>query len=254
MSWFDNTALVGFYALGLVAIIASLRVIMLANPVHAILSMIVTLLALAGIFFIIGAPFAGALQVIVYAGAILVLFVFVIMMLNLGLQNDTRESKWLAAEVWAVPTALTFIIAVVLFYMLSLGNGQGGLTATGHGVSVVDTIGAGTVSAKQVGIALYTEYLLLVEVGALLLLAALVAAYHLGKKALDDENFSHTSRKAPRGHTDEVHHYQPIDPKDYINNEHINNEHINNVHNNKNHINKDAQTNVRSNLHNKEES
>lgn len=56
LHWFDNTALVGFYALGLVAIIASLRVIMLANPVHAILSMIVTLLALAGIFFIIGAP------------------------------------------------------------------------------------------------------------------------------------------------------------------------------------------------------
>lgn len=215
LHWFDNTALVGFYALGLVAIIASLRVIILANPVHAILSMIVTLLSLAGIFFILGAPFAGALQVIVYAGAILVLFVFVIMMLNLGLENDAQESKWLSAEVWAVPTALTFIIAVVLFYILSLGNGGNSLPS-----NEVATIGAGTVSAKLVGIALYTKYLLLVEVAALLLLAALVAAYHLGKKALDDENLSHTSRKvAPRGQSDEVYDYQPIDAEDFVHKE-----------------------------------
>ena len=113
-----NTSLVGFYALGFVAIFASLRVIMLANPVHAILSMIVSLLALAGIFFILGAPFAGALQVIVYAGAILVLFVFVIMMLNLGITTDARESRWLAGDVWAVPAGLTLIIGVVLFAML----------------------------------------------------------------------------------------------------------------------------------------
>ena len=232
LHWFDNTALVGFYALGLVAIIASLRVIMLANPVHAILSMIVTLLALAGIFFIIGAPFAGALQVIVYAGAILVLFVFVIMMLNLGTKNDARESKWLASDVWAVPTALTFVIAVVLVYMLSLGSG----ISTAEGTEVASsTIGKQTFSAKQVGIALFTEYLLLVEVAALLLLAALVAAYHLGKRALDDENESHTSRlSAPRGHTDEVYDYQPVDAKDFIDT--------------------NTQYNARSNLHNKEDS
>ena len=77
-----NGDAVGFYALSLVAIWASLRVVTHANPVHAILSMIVSLLAVAGIFFIIGAPFAGVLEMIVYAGAILVLFVFVIMMLT----------------------------------------------------------------------------------------------------------------------------------------------------------------------------
>ncbi|WP_296403068.1 NADH-quinone oxidoreductase subunit J [Psychrobacter sp.] len=237
LHWFDNTALVGFYTLGLVAIIASLRVIMLANPVHAILSMIVTLLALAGIFFIIGAPFAGALQVIVYAGAILVLFVFVIMMLNLGTKNDVRESKWLAAEVWAIPGALTFIIAIVLVYMLSLGNGH----TTLDGTASTATIGAQTISAKHVGIALFTKYLLLVEVAALLLLAALVAAYHLGKRALDDENESHTSRiSAPRGHVNGLEDYQPIDANDFVND----------TTRNKN----DALYNSRSNLHNKEDS
>lgn len=213
LHWFDNTALVGFYALALVAIIASLRVIMLANPVHAILSMIVTLLSLAGIFFILGAPFAGALQVIVYAGAILVLFVFVIMMLNLGIKNDAKESKWLASDVWAVPTALTFIIGVVLVYMLSLGNE----ISSAEGTIAAATIGAQTVSAKQVGIALFTEYLLLVEVAALLLLAALVAAYHLGKRALDDENESHTSRAStPKGQIEEAYDYQSIDAEEFL--------------------------------------
>lgn len=87
----SNANLVGFYTLAAVAVFASFRVVTHANPVHAILSMIVSLLAVAGIFFILGAPFAGVLEVIVYAGAILVLFVFVIMMLNLG--TDVSEEK-----------------------------------------------------------------------------------------------------------------------------------------------------------------
>ena len=66
----SNANLVGFYALAAVAAFASFRVVTHANPVHAILSMIVSLLAVAGIFFILGAPFAGVLEVIVYAGAI----------------------------------------------------------------------------------------------------------------------------------------------------------------------------------------
>lgn len=92
-----NGSVVGFYVLSLVAIWASLRVVTHANAVHAILSMIVSLLAVAGIFFILGAPFAGILEIIVYAGAILVLFVFVIMMLNLG-TDTTEEKTWLTAN------------------------------------------------------------------------------------------------------------------------------------------------------------
>ena len=86
MNILNSPELAGFYALAAVAIFASLRVVTLANPVHAILSMIVSLLAISGIFFVLGAPFAGALEVVVYAGAIMVLFVFVIMMLNLQKQ------------------------------------------------------------------------------------------------------------------------------------------------------------------------
>ncbi len=237
LHWFDNAPLVGFYALGLVAIIASLRVIMLANPVHAILSMIVSLLALAGIFFIVGAPFAGALQVIVYAGAILVLFVFVIMMLNIGIKNDERESRWLSGEVWAVPTGLTLIIAVVLYAMIAMGHGDSSnSSAAAHIAGVAGTslpvastslpmMGTETVSAKQVGIALFSEYLMLVEVAAMLLLGALVAAYHLGKKALDDENVSHSSHSNEGAHKGGIlesahpvaaYEYDPVNAQDFL--------------------------------------
>lgn len=174
-----NGGVVGFYVLSLVAIWASLRVVTHANAVHAILSMIVSLLAVAGIFFILGAPFAGILEIIVYAGAILVLFVFVIMMLNLG-TDTTEEKTWLTANAWAMPVCLMMIVGAVLIGFIGYGTDQ----------SI--QLQSDTISAKDVGIRLFTGYVLLVEVAAFLLLGALVAAYHLGKKALDDENISHS--------------------------------------------------------------
>lgn len=178
----------GFYVLGAVAIFASLRTVTHANPVHAILSLIVSLLAVAGIFFILGAPFAGMLEMIVYAGAILVLFVFVIMMLNLG-QDTTQEQSWLSASAWAMPTALTLIIVAVMVGLILPNN------TYGEPVFLQDN----TVSAKEVGTALFSQYVLVVEMSAFLLLGALVAAYHLGKKALDDENESHTQEQVEIG-------------------------------------------------------
>ncbi|ELA08775.1 NADH-quinone oxidoreductase subunit J [Moraxella macacae 0408225] len=174
----------GFYVLSVIAVIASLRVISQPNPVHALLNMIVTLLALAGVFFAIGAPFAGALEIIVYAGAIMVLFVFVVMMLNLGSHNLQEESSWLTSSAWAVPTGLAFVIGLVLFNMVWL-NAQSTATPA--------MMGGTAVMAKDIGAKLFTEYLLLVEIAGFLLLAGLVAAYHLAKRALDDENISHSS-------------------------------------------------------------
>jgi NADH-quinone oxidoreductase subunit J len=79
------------YSSALVALLATLRRDHQRNPVHALLYLVVSLLAVAMIFFCLGAPFAGALEVIVYAGAIMVLFVFVVMMLNLGTQTMRRS-------------------------------------------------------------------------------------------------------------------------------------------------------------------
>ncbi len=226
MSFMNNPEVVGFYALSAVAIFASLRVIILANPVHAILSMIVTLLAIAGIFFIIGASFAGALEIVVYAGAILILFVFVIMMLNLGIANDAREERWLDAKTWAVPTGLTIVIAVVLFAMIGFDTENTANTAMIGGVSI---------PAKVVGTVLFSKYILLSEIAALLLLAALVAAYHLGKESIDDEIvgndslefqpsvgsikiYDHDNANAASDAVEmaEPYEYKEIDPYDYV--------------------------------------
>ncbi len=223
MNILNSPELAGFYALAAVAIFASLRVVTLANPVHAILSMIVSLLAISGIFFVLGAPFAGALEVVVYAGAIMVLFVFVIMMLNLGMSNDEREERWLDAKTWAVPTGLTIIIAVVLYAMIGLNHNEAAM------------IGGTTISAKAVGTVLFTKYIMLIEVAALLLLAALVAAYHLGKEAIDDEiigndSLARNSNVASIKHYDdsgmpidtdtvngaEPYEYKDVDPHDYV--------------------------------------
>lgn len=178
-------ATIGFYLLAIVAILASLRVITRTNPVHALLNMIVTLLALSGIFFALGAPFAGALEIIVYAGAIMVLFVFVVMMLNLGTQSTLEEESWLSSSTWAVPAGLAFIVGLTLFSLIGMKNGFEEMMPA--------FIGVEPVTAKMIGAKLFTEYLLLVEIAGFLLLAGLVAAYHLAKSALDDENESHNS-------------------------------------------------------------
>ena len=223
MNILNHPELAGFYSLAAVAIFASLRVVTQANPVHAILSMIVSLLAIAGIFFVLGAPFAGALEIVVYAGAIMVLFVFVIMMLNLGMSNDEREERWLDAGTWAIPTGLTIIIAVVLYAMIGMGHDEAAM------------IGGTTVSAKTVGTVLFTKYVMLIQVAALLLLAALVAAYHLGKEAVDDEivgndspDFQPSAGNIKQYDNDSTHiqndavkmaepyEYKDVDPHDYV--------------------------------------
>ncbi|HEY6131432.1 MAG TPA: NADH-quinone oxidoreductase subunit J [Halioglobus sp.] len=163
---------IAFYLASLVAIIATIRVITNASPIHALLYMVISLLAVAMIFFCLGAPFAGALEIIVYAGAIMILFVFAVMMLNLGEETRQQEKRWLTPHIWVGPT----LLAVVLF-------GELAWTLWSHHTGIGgQPVGTGIVDAKQVGISLFGPYLLLVELASILLLAALIAAYHLGKE------------------------------------------------------------------------
>ena len=156
-----------FYGSSVVAILATLGVISGTNPMHALLYLIVSLIAVGMIFFSLGASFVGAMQIIVYAGAIMVLFVFAVMMLNLDEKGLKEEQAWTALSVWIGPSVLTAVLLSQLLYSMLSGD----LPAAGlHGVD-----------AKAVGIALYGPYLLCVELASVLLLAALVAAYHLGR-------------------------------------------------------------------------
>jgi NADH-quinone oxidoreductase subunit J len=156
-----------FYAAAAIAVFATAMVVTCPHPVHALLYLVLSLLAVATVFFTLGAPFAGVLEVIVYAGAIMVLFVFVVMMLNLGTSTVDQELRWLSPRAALGPA----LLAGVLLYLL-LRN-LWGLHAAPVGLQTID--------AKVIGVALYGPYLLAVELASMLLLAGLVAAYHLGK-------------------------------------------------------------------------
>ncbi len=154
----------------IVAVLATVMMITRASAVHALLYLTVSLLAAALVFFVLGAPFAAALEVIIYAGAIMVLFVFVIMMLNIGEAAAALETAWLKPSTWIGPSVLALLLAIEL----------GALAATG---GLARPAGA-VVSAQAVGIALVGPYMLAVEIASFLLLAGLVAAFHLGRAVM----------------------------------------------------------------------
>jgi NADH-quinone oxidoreductase subunit J len=157
-----------FYIASAVAVISTLMVITRLNVVHALLYLIVSLLSVSVIFFILGAPFAAALEVIIYAGAIMVLFVFVIMMFNLGAETAKQEGRWLVPELWLGPSLLTAVLLGELIYLFAkAGSG---------------TYSAAVVGSREVGITLLGPYVLGAELASFLLLAGLVGALHLGRR------------------------------------------------------------------------
>lgn len=156
-----------FYLTAAVALIATYMVITRLNIVHALLYMVVSLLAVAVIFFLLGAPFIAALEVIIYAGAIIVLFIFVIMMLNLGPQSVAQERQWFNWRTWRG----LVVLAGVLLLELMLAFRFGYLPAQD----------LQELSPHEIAISLFGPYLLGVELASLLLLAGLVGAYHLGR-------------------------------------------------------------------------
>ena len=158
-----------FYISAAVALAATILAMTRTNAIHALIYLIVSLLAIAVIFFLIGAPFAAALEVVIYAGAIMVLFVFVIMMLNFGEEGDARERKWLAPRIWIGPATLSLILLIELVFLIGSVEGQ---------------VSKGVVSAKMVGMSLFGPYVLAVELASMLLLAGMVGAFHLGRRLL----------------------------------------------------------------------
>ena len=156
-----------FYLSAVISVLSTIMVITRVNVVHALLYFIVSLLSVAVIFYTLGAPMAAALEVIVYAGAIMVMFLFVMMMLNLGKATTDQERVWLAPKLWFWPSVLVSVLLIELLL---------GLFTTDA------TIAHTMVEAKQVGIALFGPYVLAVELASMLLLAGLVGAFHLARR------------------------------------------------------------------------
>ncbi len=158
--------LVLFYTAAGLALFATVMTITRLNAAHALLYLIASLLAVAVLFYLMGAPFAAGLEVIIYAGAIMVLFVFVIMMLNLGDKTVAQERQWLNWQIWIGPTIICAILFAEVLTLLVTDERLAGLKV---------------VSAKDVGALLFGQYLLAVELASMLLLSGLVGAYHLAR-------------------------------------------------------------------------
>ena len=156
-----------FYISYIIAIIATIMVITRYTPIHALLYLVVSFLAVAMIFLSLGAAFVSVLEVIVYAGAIIVLFIFVVMMLNLGKDTATQEKVWLQPKVWIGPSLLALVLLAEMIILLVKGNDS---TLT---ISVVDP--------RKVALSLYREYIIALELAGFLLMAGIVGAAHIGQ-------------------------------------------------------------------------
>jgi NADH-quinone oxidoreductase subunit J len=156
-----------FYISSLIAVIATLLVITRYDPIHALLYLVVSFLAVAMIFLSLGAPFVSVLEVILYAGAIIVLLIFVVMMLNLGNETARQEKHWLQFKIWIGPSALCLVLLIEMVTLLLSGRG--------------DDMHVPAVPVRSVSLSLYREYVMAVELAGFLLMAGIVGAAHIGK-------------------------------------------------------------------------
>jgi len=160
-----------FYLFGGLAVLFALAMILhVRNTVAAALSLVVTMVSLAAIYVLLEAHLVAVIQIMVYAGAIVVLFLFVVMLLNL------REDQFAAGRQWLLKTAAALVSVVALAQLLRLLR---------VGLGAAPPLPEGFGGYRQVGVALYTDYVLLVELVSLLLLAAIVGALILAKRKID---------------------------------------------------------------------
>jgi NADH-quinone oxidoreductase subunit J len=172
--------IVTFYVAAVIALFSTIKVITQTHAVRALLYLIVSLLSVAIIFFTLGAPFAAALEVISYAGAILVLFIFAMMMLNIGPKSVQQEKQWMNPKLWFGPSFLSLVLlGEFIFVFGRLPN--------------IEDPRITVVEPQNVGAALFGAYALGVELASMLLLAGLVGAYHIGYRTLTSSHSRQTS-------------------------------------------------------------
>ena len=158
-----------FYFLSFLAVMSALMVVISRNPVHSVLYLIITFFAIAGHYVLLNAQFLAAVHIIVYAGAIMVLFLYVIMMLNLNAEVEPHKS--------ALQKVAATIAGGVLMIVL-----VGALKNASPAVSASGVNEAGLI--KNLGQSLFNDFALPFEVSSILVLAAMVGAVMLGKKEI----------------------------------------------------------------------
>jgi len=161
-----------FYAFGALAVVSALAMVLnLRNTVAAAVSLVVTMVALGGVYLLLEAYLVAVLQILVYGGAIVVLFVFVVMLLNLR-REALPPGRWRAAKVLGAGLAAVVLVRFLVALPAAL-PAEAAVLPEGWG------------GYRDVGIALYTRFLLPFEAVSMLLLAAIVGAVILAKRRLD---------------------------------------------------------------------
>jgi NADH-quinone oxidoreductase subunit J len=161
-------ARLAFGIVALVAVGSALGLVLRRNPIHGALFLVVNLGSIAVFYLMLGAEFLAAAQVIVYAGAIMVLFVFAIMVLIPG-KEETGPDPRRGLRVWALPVAGLLCLQVIVWLLLSRGPAPGGAPAPAGGV-------------ESIGRLLFTDYLFPFELTSVLLLAAMVGVLLLARR------------------------------------------------------------------------
>ncbi len=163
-----------FYILGFGAVVSALLLVTNKRPVRAAMSLIATMSFLAGLYVLLDAHLIAVLQLIVYAGAIMVLFLFVIMLLNI----EEKEGR-LAGTALLLQLIAVVVVGLVFVLMVSVVKLSSPVLPFGEAAAQFGT-------TKAVGKMLFTEYLLPFEIASVLLLAAIVGAVILAKRKIDD--------------------------------------------------------------------
>ncbi len=165
-----------FFYLAAVIVVTSIMVVALRNPIYSALSLLIMFFHMAGLFVTLHAEFLAAVQLLVYAGAILVLYLFVVMLLNI--KQELGYHPQVGLGVLLVLTLLTEVVLLILY------RGE----QAGAGVAVAQTQLPGAVgNTEAIGLVLYSTYLFPFEVASLILLVAMIGAVILAKKDLGEE-------------------------------------------------------------------
>ena len=161
-----------FYAFAAVTVVGSLLVVGQRNPIYSVLAIIFSFFGLAGLYVLLEAPFVAVVQIIIYAGAIMVLFLFVVMLLNVPREDagEERLSRPLPARLGAL---LAILLAGELLW--ALWHMPGGENLVGQQT-------AGISSVRELGRVLFTDYMFAFEVTSILIIVAMVGAVILARK------------------------------------------------------------------------
>ncbi|CAL4319470.1 NADH-quinone oxidoreductase subunit J [Buchnera aphidicola (Periphyllus testudinaceus)] len=154
-----------FYIFSLISIISIIFLIFQKNPIYSLLYLIVSFLSFSGIYFSIGALFIGSLETIIYAGAIMVLFIFVIMILNLKVKNMNKKRKFFSKKIFAFSVFLSLFLFFIIFNIFYEIDDQ--------------NIDINFFDIKMIGVILFHKYIWFVEFSSVLLLSALIIVFHL---------------------------------------------------------------------------